>query len=206
MPSKNSPVYSLDTCVVLDALIKDNTPKSNAARTLLSRASEGSATIVISTIVLAEIYHIRGRIAGDTDTVLKNFFANDYFHIYHVYDEIAVRGRLLRRELRAENFPLKTPDALIVATALEASVIHNSSVMTLFTRDGDGEKNPSPILGLSQRFGEPKMIITTPLAFLKQEQLEAEAQAAIVAKQKSDAELLANGGTPRLEYPSGAQL
>ncbi len=161
MPSKDGPKYCFDTCTLLDALSKRSVNQASSAERLLKEAESGQVQAVISTVTIAEIHHIRNFDAARSEELITAFFDNDYLEVWHVDDEVAKSTREIRRHCQFDRSqPIKIADAIVLATA----VVSKSQI--LFTRDGTGKDNKSPLLDLDRVFGDPKIRIVTPSQFV----------------------------------------
>jgi predicted nucleic acid-binding protein len=131
------------------ALLAGEAGRADHVLRLLEHAEADEVRILVSTITITEV--VKGPAAADPpltdeqERIFVDFMDNPYLTLVSVDPLVAARARDLRRAVRG----LKTPDALIVATAIVAGA------ETLYTYDGallglDGD----PVVGGLQ-IGEP---------------------------------------------------
>ncbi len=122
-------VYSWDTCVFL-ALLKREADKPLADIVAVATDIElGKADFVVSTIVIAEMLDLIDDLSLAAE--FNGFLQRPNVLVVNVDPQIARRTARLRSEWRASATPdekrnIKTPDAIILATAMlaGASVLH----------------------------------------------------------------------------------
>jgi predicted nucleic acid-binding protein len=158
-----------DTCIVLDALSKNATsPEYKAVEPLLFEARAMRVRLAISTVTIAEIHYLKGFSEEESDRLTQGFLDHPFVDPWHVDDQVAIEARHIRKACEAKfgkNCNIHIPDALIVATACAAKAT------ILFTRDGIGSNNRTPMLALDGMFGDPRVRIVTPIKY--QQELDA---------------------------------
>ena len=106
----------LDTSVHIADV--QNEPSREVSTRILSLAEQGGLTIIASTFVIAELVHATGEMSSVTpeeDAAIERRFLNNWTRIVALTIPIATVARRIAREHR-----LKPPDAVHVATALQA--------------------------------------------------------------------------------------
>ncbi|MBF6604960.1 MAG: PIN domain-containing protein [Chloroflexi bacterium] len=115
MPDK--PVVTIDTSPWIALLAKEVDRAEHVLR-LLEQAERGEIKVFVSTVTITET--VKGPAAGDPlltdeqESVLVDYMDNPFITLVSVDPVVAARARDLRRHVRW----LKTPDAMILATAL----------------------------------------------------------------------------------------
>lgn len=147
---------AMDTCVILDAILKNqHWPE---VEPIFDDARLGKVEIVVSEITVAEAHKLldaNGNRIADDVTIIQEFFDNPYFlrrPVGRVEAEQA--AKIIRKH------ELDTCDAVIAATAVE----HDAT--TLYTRDGYKKKRkPGKLLSCDGLLGgSTKLEIKIPVA------------------------------------------
>jgi len=154
--ASDKPVIMLDSCVLIDTIQK--TPGRYCfIEPYVKEAEAGKLFIVLSVVSLAEVCYLKERhkegvSMDDQIREIEEWLDREYIRTINVDRRIARRAARLRSP---DGSNLKTPDAIVVATALVAGV------PKLFTFDGAGRR--SGLLQLDQKIeGSPPLRIASP--------------------------------------------
>jgi predicted nucleic acid-binding protein len=138
MPDK--PAVTIDTSPWIALLAKEIDRAEHVLR-VLERAERGEMRVFVSTVTITET--VKGPAAADPvmtddqETVFVEFMDNPFITLVSVDPVVAARARDLRRQVRW----LKTPDAMILATALVtgSASLYTYDQADLLRLDGSAE-------------------------------------------------------------------
>ncbi len=159
--AKDSKLIYLDSCVVLDSLIKDP-DFYNHVEPIIKDAEAGNLKIVLSVLARAEIIKVKTSEKEkttlsdeDATALIESFFRQEFVTVHAVNARTATEAGKLRKR-----FPLDTPDAIHLATAIEAKA------QAFITRDGDnkGKRKKTKILSCKKQLAN-QIVILTPKEF-----------------------------------------
>lgn len=113
----DTPVY-WDTCVFLD-LVQGTPDHAQSLNAIAEAAEAGRVRIVTSAFTLAEVIKTPdlGLLPPEQETLIRDFFENDYIDVVNVDRFVAEEARSIARDHN-----LKPPDAVHVATAVLSAV------------------------------------------------------------------------------------
>jgi predicted nucleic acid-binding protein len=142
MPTRNPPKAVFDASVWV-ALLEDERDRADHVQRLLEQAEAGDLQVLVSTLTITEV--TKGPKASDPpmsvehQETFEEFLDNPYVTLVSVDPAVARRGRDIRREHRA----LKTPDAIMIATAIVAG----AGVLYTYDEDDLLPLNGHPTVG-----------------------------------------------------------
>lgn len=144
-------VIAWDSCVIIDAL--QGTGKVSDLKALVSQAKKGDLKILISEISLVECSQLKGSALpkDEQHERLDIWFKSPFLIRQPIHPGITRRAIAIARE-----HSLGAADAIILATAefRRAPVLH--------TGDGKSRKKGGKLLPLSERIGNPPIMILEP--------------------------------------------
>ncbi len=148
MPTRPRRLY-WDSCVFIHAL--QQTPDlAPVLKVVITSAQSGDLVIVTSTFTLAEVIgRPRRSFTAADEKLVRELFENPYIVVRDLTRPIATEARRIVVE-----HGLKPPDAVHVATALDAGVA------VFHTTDGHGGKRG--LLDANGRIGSPPLTIEPP--------------------------------------------
>jgi predicted nucleic acid-binding protein len=122
-------VYSWDTCVFLALLLNEEDKPLDDIRAVAREVETGAADLLVSTIVVAEMLDIVDK--PDLATQFEGFLRRPNVQLWNVDPRVARRTAALRADWRRQTAQkdgnVRTPDAIVITTAVMAgaTVLHS---------------------------------------------------------------------------------